>query len=467
MYEGIWQRTLPDGGVEYKVILDGRWAVKQPSEAADSEPSVYYGGSYVVPGDVFVETVDFVEAGDTNLIGKSFVYHVSVEEDMLLQNGMGADVESLEWSRVEVVAETSTVAPKAFEMGAIAIINVGDGAAASCGSGFVVEMDGKKYLVTNQHVLDSMSSIKIKTLENVLIRPASFEISRKQDLVRLEITNDIPALVIQQELPSIGDAVSVYGNSAGGGVATEIHGKVLGVGPDLVEVDAEFVPGNSGCPMLNSEGEVLGVASYATLYQDPENEMSKNTRFQEVRRYGIRLNNDDWFAVSPRVYQKQVQELSDQEQAVFMYAITYLSFKYYMGEPSKYTYESIRQGNSYVSRRVDRDKETYEQEYAYWQEFVERFNSVKPEEELYSSEVLYRRCETHYEKAARAFNPRSKGLDWKQRRQLREDLQKDSAARLKYALRELKKFRGLSKHLQDQGDQLVNICEYILELDEQ
>ena len=76
----------------------------------------------------------------------------------------------------------------------------------------------------------------------------------------MEITNNIPSLSIKKETPVIGDKITVHGNSGGGGVVTRIQGKVLGVGPNLVEVDAEFVQGNSGCPILSDSLEVVGVA---------------------------------------------------------------------------------------------------------------------------------------------------------------------------------------------------------------
>ncbi len=459
-YEGVWQRTLADDKIEMKVIKDGHWAIKRRSADGDTVVA-FHGGSYVVPGDVFVETVDFVESGDANLVGKSFVYRVSVEDGILRQTAMGEGADTTEWTRVEIFAAPAP--QKAFSMGSIAIINTEGGS----GSGFVVEMDGRKYLVTNQHVLDCMDSIDIKTLENVRIRPVGFEISRKLDLVRLEITNDVPALAIKQELPAIGDTVKVYGNSAGGGVATEIEGKVLGVGPDLIEVDAEFVEGNSGCPMLNNDSEVIGVAAYATHYQDTENLLSKNTRFQEIRRFGIRLNTGDWTAVSPRLYQDQARELSDYENAVFMYAITYLSFRYYVNEPSRYKYRSTTSGNNgYTTERIERDKEIYEEEYARWQEFIERFNAVKPDQSRFFSDVLYRRCANHYGKASKVFIARGSGLNWKEINTLRDRTQSDSITNLKHYLSELEEKRYAASLLSDKQDTLIKVCEYLLELRE-
>src|SRR6185312_7757504 len=67
---------------------------------------------------------------------------------------------------------------------------------------------------------------------------------------------------------SIGDAVVVLGNSQGRNVVTEIEGKVTGVGPELIEVDAKFVPGNSGSPIIHvKSGKVIGVATFVTVRQ--------------------------------------------------------------------------------------------------------------------------------------------------------------------------------------------------------
>lgn len=206
----------------------------------------------------------------------------------------------------------------------LVIIEVSTKKGGSSGSGFVVEMDGKKYVVTNQHILDCFNAVAVKTLSNELIVPTSFEVCKRLDLLRMEITNDIPALVLLSGKPAIGEKASIYGNSDGAGVATEIRGKLLGVGPDLIEVSAEFVKGNSGCPILNAKKEVMGVASFATLYKDPEDWVSVGTRYQEVRRYGIRLTAGEWLAISPKKFKYETIALSDLEKEALVNAVTYL-----------------------------------------------------------------------------------------------------------------------------------------------
>ena len=184
------------------------------------------------------------------------------------------------------------------------------------GSGFVAEMNGKKYIVTNQHVIHGARRLSFKTVKNVALRPTAFSFSRSRDLARFELpptlSEAVLVLSIAGSAPGMNSKVAVYGNSEGAGAFTELKGSLLGVGPDVVETDAEFVRGNSGSPIVNTAGEVVAVATYVTR-SDPDDWVSKGTRFEKVRRYGVRLNCDDWMPCNFNAYlrttyvQKDVQ----------------------------------------------------------------------------------------------------------------------------------------------------------------
>jgi S1-C subfamily serine protease len=45
-------------------------------------------------------------------------------------------------------------------------------------------------------------------------------------------------------------------------VIRTLPGKILGIGPDKIEVDCEFICGNSGGPIVNSDGRLLALASF-------------------------------------------------------------------------------------------------------------------------------------------------------------------------------------------------------------
>jgi hypothetical protein len=91
----------------------------------------------------------------------------------------------------------------------------------------------------------------------------------------------------------IGDEIVCLGNSAAGSVITHLEGKVLGVGGDTIEVDAEVVGGNSGCPVLHvSSGTVVGVVTRAEPGELTWK--TQGTRFAEARRFCLKVEGAKW-----------------------------------------------------------------------------------------------------------------------------------------------------------------------------
>jgi S1-C subfamily serine protease len=181
------------------------------------------------------------------------------------------------------------------------------------GSAFLVRMEGMVYLVTNSHVICGNKNVKFKTLDNRELSTGPLQIADSADLVRAEV-KDVKAgealgyiAKVERNL-KIGDQISVTGNAEGGGVVREILGRVKGIGPDRIEVDAPFVPGNSGSPiLLQSTGQVVGVATYYTappkIRAHPKDKDAKSdpsvSSLNEVRRFGYRLDSvAKWVAPS-------------------------------------------------------------------------------------------------------------------------------------------------------------------------
>lgn len=178
------------------------------------------------------------------------------------------------------------------------------------GSGFVVEDAGRRWVYTNEHVSRIGHPLKAVFLDGREIPfGGTIEIAEDRDLARMEINEDVPFLKVREKDPSIDMHVFVCGNSAGGDVLTKIVGKVVGVGDDKVEVTAKFVSGNSGSALLDESGCVFGVATYATLRRDPADWTKIGTRFNEVRRFGYRLNDVVWQPLKWEDYAKSAQVL--------------------------------------------------------------------------------------------------------------------------------------------------------------
>jgi len=182
----------------------------------------------------------------------------------------------------------------------IVIIECRTEAGTMAGSGFIAKMDGKTYIFTNQHVIMGADSIEFKTVTGEQLKPLGVELALKRDIARLPIADRQDALIISDKV-AMGIPLAVFGNSEGGGVATELYGNVTGLGADLVEVSAEFVSGNSGSPVLTLDKEVIGIASYVR-YSEPST-MKEGTKFEnKVRRFCYRLTDINWFPVNWRYY---------------------------------------------------------------------------------------------------------------------------------------------------------------------
>ncbi|HYD68601.1 DegQ family serine endoprotease [Azospirillum sp.] len=141
------------------------------------------------------------------------------------------------------------------------------GGGMSVGSGFII--DGAGYVVTNNHVVDGGKAITV-TLNDGTELPATL-VGRdaKTDLALLKVSSDkeLPHLDFgDSDKARVGDWVVAIGNpfGLGGTVTTGVvsaRGRNIGAGPydDFIQTDAAINRGNSGGPMFNLNGEVIGI----------------------------------------------------------------------------------------------------------------------------------------------------------------------------------------------------------------
>jgi len=204
----------------------------------------------------------------------------------------------------------------------IVIFECGD----AVGSGFVAEEDGETYVYTNQHVVFGSKSFKVVTLNGERLRPTSYDYSQSRDIIRFKIDKR-KSLKFARKPPELDSGIVVCGNSAGAGVATQIYGVVNGLGPDKLEVTAKFVQGNSGSPILNTEMEVVGIATYATKQSKKKGDWVKEgTRFSEVRRFGYRFNHVEWKTYSWKNFtevSKKIDAIEKESSSLFKVAVAW------------------------------------------------------------------------------------------------------------------------------------------------
>ena len=195
------------------------------------------------------------------------------------------------------------------------------------GSASIILMNGVPTIVTNAHVMSGNPNVKFRRLTSKEVHAGKLSLSRDYDLARLtqsEIETGIEMMNDVDRNAGVGDEVVVLGNSQGSNVVTEIPGKILGIGPDLIEVDAKFVEGNSGSPIIHVKtGKVIGIATFALVRKIST--LGKDSQFTEVRRFGYRLDTaTKWEEPSPASFASEAEALKhlrENTDAVYALAI--------------------------------------------------------------------------------------------------------------------------------------------------
>ncbi len=141
------------------------------------------------------------------------------------------------------------------------------GRATSLGSGFIVDPAG--YIVTNNHVIDGADEISVTLTDNTTLKAKLIGKDERVDLALLKVESDKPLKAVSfgdSDASRVGDWVLAIGNpfGLGGSVTAGIvsaRGRDIRVGPydDFIQTDAAINRGNSGGPLFNMAGEVIGI----------------------------------------------------------------------------------------------------------------------------------------------------------------------------------------------------------------
>ncbi len=135
------------------------------------------------------------------------------------------------------------------------------------GSGFVMSGDG--YILTNNHVVEDADQIKVKFANGKEYDGKVVGRDAKTDLAMVKITGatDLqPLTLANSDDLKVGAWVVAVGSPFGleqtvtAGIVSA-KGRVIGSGPydNFIQTDASINPGNSGGPLINMNGEVIGV----------------------------------------------------------------------------------------------------------------------------------------------------------------------------------------------------------------
>jgi S1-C subfamily serine protease len=143
----------------------------------------------------------------------------------------------------------------------------------SLGSGFVIDKDG--YIVTNYHVIESARQIEVNFSGDDRVQATIVGVDPSTDLALLKINAQARALTPlplgDSDAVRVGDAVVAIGNPFGlertvtAGIVSALQREITApngyVIDKVIQTDAPINQGNSGGPLLNTRGQVIGVNS--------------------------------------------------------------------------------------------------------------------------------------------------------------------------------------------------------------
>ncbi len=139
----------------------------------------------------------------------------------------------------------------------------------SLGSGFIIDPTG--YIVTNNHVIQDADEINVILHDGTNLKATLVGRDSKTDVALLKVTSAKPLPYVpfgDSDKMKVGDWILVIGNPFGlGGTVTQgiisARARDINSGPydDYIQTDASINRGNSGGPMFNLSGEVIGIST--------------------------------------------------------------------------------------------------------------------------------------------------------------------------------------------------------------
>ena len=139
--------------------------------------------------------------------------------------------------------------------------------ASALGSGFIISADG--FIVTNNHVIDGADEIQIELFEGgPLLDAKLIGTDAKTDIALLKVDADRPLPFVgfgDSNVSRVGDWVLAIGNPLGqgfsvsAGIISARERSLRGTYDDYIQTDAAINKGNSGGPLFNMDGDVIGV----------------------------------------------------------------------------------------------------------------------------------------------------------------------------------------------------------------
>ena len=230
------------------------------------------------------ETLDRLSAME-NTIEEALAGVNDVQEDIvdsvnaMTEQIMGAadDISALDERLTMAEGEISSSlinTPEVYRQVVEATVRIGNGE-LTYGSGVIIDTEG--HVITAQHVVDGLSDIYVVLYDGRVLRATLVGESALSDIAVLELDTNPgiqPPPFADSSQVDIGDAVVAIGSPVDSdsleelrdtltrGIVSQVNRFIQIDGasiPNLIQFDAPVNPGNSGGPLFNSDGEIVGI----------------------------------------------------------------------------------------------------------------------------------------------------------------------------------------------------------------
>ncbi len=169
------------------------------------------------------------------------------------------------------IAVAAKVSPAVVRITVNSQVDTNQGVIPETGVGSGVIYDSNGWILTNHHVVEGSDTMKVELLDGRAFTGKVYGIDTLTDLaiVKIEATGlptaalgDSDALKVGQLVVAIGSPLGTYTNSVTSGIVSA-KGRSINTSTEslnnLIQTDAAINPGNSGGPLLDADGNVIGI----------------------------------------------------------------------------------------------------------------------------------------------------------------------------------------------------------------
>ncbi|MFL5733523.1 MAG: S1C family serine protease [Chloroflexia bacterium] len=166
----------------------------------------------------------------------------------------------------------------------------GGGSRTAQASGTGIIIDSKGDIVTNHHVIANAQSLEVIYADGARVAATVVGQDANGDVAVIKVSGKVPAvaqfgdsskLEMGQPVVAIGTALGDYANTVTQGVVSGLHRKIPDAGPsakDMIQTDAAINHGDSGGPLLDLNGNVIGINT-AVISVDTTGEVAQGLGF--------------------------------------------------------------------------------------------------------------------------------------------------------------------------------------------